>query len=268
MWAAIWNPSAIFGGRHANHAAVFAGAQFGCLAAKCSRRPDHDFPGWTPSCSASIVRDDTGQDRQARHVVPAGGTAVAEVTSPQGHFASAVATLVSDVSDPRHMSGEGSGSALATVPPNNQIGLSSAQSLSQFNLFFFLDSPHRFDFTAEFTGTGRVSDPQHFSARSWTAALVAISAAETFNVFEHARPIAIGAARVRETGLLQPSEYQILIEQIVGQDIHQPGSTIGAAQGQFAFTFDLTPSTVPEPASLVLLGSGLVGLLGLRHRRN
>jgi hypothetical protein len=35
---------------------------------------------------------------------------------------------------------------------------------------------------------------------------------------------------------------------------------------QFAFGFDVTPTAVPEPASVVLLGSGLVALAFRRRR--
>ncbi len=214
--------------------------------------------------SVSLVRDNAGEDRERREVVPVQGTATTEVSSPQGHFATAVARVFSDVSDPRLMSGAGSGSVTAIVPPINTIGLSETVSVSQFNLFFFLDSPHRFDFSAYFTGTGSSNDPQAFSGRSWTASLIAMSAARTVNVFEHRRSLAVGSNKVRATGLLQPSEYQIFVEQVLNQEIHQPRAI--SSEGGFAFIFELTPAAVPEPASFVLLGSGLAAMAVRRWR--
>ena len=148
--------------------------------------------------SVSLVRDDTGQDREDRQVVPLRGIATTQAISPQGHSASSVATLFSDVSDPLHMSGAAFGSSTVTVPSINQIGLSETLSLSQFNLFFLLDSPHRFNFTALFRGTPSLTEGQNQSTGRWTASLVAISAAGTFNVFEHVNGFAaMGFDRVR-----------------------------------------------------------------------
>jgi hypothetical protein len=45
-----------------------------------------------------------------------------------------------------------------------------------------------------------------------------------------------------------------------------PGSATAQDTGGVVTLFDASP--VPEPASLVLLGSGLLGILGLRPRRN
>ena len=42
----------------------------------------------------------------------------------------------------------------------------------------------------------------------------------------------------------------------------------GGGSGQDAFFDDASVNTVPEPASLLLLGSGLVGLLGINKRKN
>jgi hypothetical protein len=70
---------------------------------------------------------------------------------------------------------------------------------------------------------------------------------------------------ILETGLLQPGiEYGLFVEQL------QYGLLLGRrsaidSEGVFSFTMDMTP--VPEPASIVLLGSGLIGLLRVRHRR-
>jgi len=104
-------------------------------------------------------------------VLPGGGSAAALVMSPDGHAASATATLVSSVSDPHHMSGSGVGSATATVPSTNLLGLAQATSLPQFNIAFLLDAPHAFSFSGLFTGTDSINRPQIFSSRTWGASL-------------------------------------------------------------------------------------------------
>ena len=138
------------------------------------------------------------------------------------------------------------------IDPNRPIPLS-------------LTCSHAFHFSGLFTGTDSINRPQIFSSRTWGASLFFISSTNNFTVFEDRRTLSTGTDRIRRKGVLQPGEYQIFVEHILSEEIQQPGSTI-ASRGEFAFTFDLTPSPVPEPASFVLLGSGLFGLLGLRRR--
>ena len=181
--------------------------------------------------AGTAVRDNAGQDRQDVQGCPGGGSAAALVMSPDGHAASATATLASSVSDPHHMSGSGVGSATATVPSTNLLGLAQATSLPQFNIAFLLDAPHAFDFSALFTGTASINTPQVFSSRSWQASLFFISSdLHSFRVFEDSRTLSAGTDRIRREGLLQPGKYQVFIEQILGQEVHQPGATIASGE--------------------------------------
>jgi hypothetical protein len=46
------------------------------------------------------------------------------------------------------------------------------------------------------------------------------------------------------------------------------GNTWTLTDNSFAVTFTTTPTSTPEPSSLLMLGSGLLGLMGLGFRRN
>jgi hypothetical protein len=83
-------------------------------------------------------------------------------------------------------------------------------------------------------------------------------------VFAHA----VEFGEFREKGLIAPGEYRLAVEMLAATGNNVPGSIV-RTEGEFAFTFDLTPvsAQTPEPASLVLLGSGLLGLVRIPRSR-
>jgi hypothetical protein len=74
-------------------------------------------------------------------------------------------------------------------------------------------------------------------------------------------------ASPRFAGILSPGEYFLFLEGTgLGPSPQEPGS--GSAN--FAFTLDFAPvnaAPTPEPASLLLLGTGIAGVLRFRSRR-
>ena len=80
--------------------------------------------------------------------------------------------------------------------------------------------------------------------------------------------IGSGPATRSFMGLLEPARYTLSLA--TEQEVEVAGSA-GLGRGAFSFTFDMTPvdaspPAVPEPASLLLLGSGLAGVVGWRKR--
>jgi hypothetical protein len=231
------------------------------------RRPDRDFPrldGRFVFASASIRNNSDqvfGNSQQLFRAALASATAA----SLEGYLGSAFTTLSSSVSDPRHLFGAGTISTVTTVPSINEIADSEATGVSSFGVSFFVDRQHAFDFSGVFTGSDSVDESGDFSSRTWEASLIRHSTAPDSRIFSHRRVFASGTDEVREEGLIPFGEYTLLVEGIIANELKQPGSTHGSRE-EFAFMFDL--SAIPEPGSLVLLGSGAVGLLGIRRHRS
>ena len=181
----------------------------------------------------------------------------------EAHSAFAVATFSSNLKDPHHMSGAGSGNGSATASSGNLTRSSLFASVSMFDVYFFLDAPHRFDFRGLFEGTSSLEEFPNLSQSRWEAAVVEF--ADSSQGFIHGGLFPVGTKRIQEMGTLRPGNYRIVVGQHLYAEVARPGSS-ATSQGEFSFDFDLTP--VPEPASILLLGSGLMGLLGLRRRRN
>jgi hypothetical protein len=168
-------------------------------------------------------------------------------------FGQGAATLNSSVSAHR-ISGAGTILAIATVPPAANIFRSSLTSaISDLILGFDLDTPHRFDFSAVFTATSHVESDADLATQG------------PIVIFQ-SPPMSSG--EVRETGLLPAGRSALRIFQTVIAGANGLGGS-DSQHGQFSFTCDLSDVTpTPEPASIVLLSSGLLGLVGIRRRRS
>jgi PEP-CTERM motif len=165
------------------------------------------------------------------------------------------AFLISNISDPGHMSGFGATQTSLSLNgsgPGDQFSFlvlnARGESDVTFAVDFRLESP--FDFV--FASPRLFGDVARASLSGAGSVFFDVGAVESESTF-------------RQAGHLNPGDYALLVEET---SILVFGSrTLG--QGGLRFTFDLTPTgpaPTPEPASLLLLGTGIAGALAVRRR--
>jgi hypothetical protein len=149
----------------------------------------------------------------------------------------------------RVFSARGSVSGQVTAPG----GLGTGQSY--YRLTLDLSQLQNYVFTAVFNST-RLNEGDE---TSWIASLTGSNAPGTpiFALRE------IDSIDRHQAGTLQPGRYDFLVS--VAAISTLPGGNASATE-DFSLAFsDVTPAPIPEPASLLLLGSG-AGLLFARRR--
>jgi hypothetical protein len=171
--------------------------------------------------------------------------------------AAASAMQSSDISDLLHLSGTGTATASIT---SGLAGRAVGGSL--LSLVFELDTPHLFDFEGAFASSGSQCCDTGIAEGRWSVELDNPFGSRKFDhgtSLDLSRPA--DASVITERGVLTPGRWHLHLG---------AGSvaSLGTARADFRFTFNLseTAPAVPEPASILLVGSGILGLTRAAQR--
>jgi len=241
---------------------VSSAARPGIAAADPITFRDADFVG-----AYAVFQDNGGHRVDDGEQVESSTSAAASasVMSSDGYVASADSAFSILTSDPRHLSAIGTGKVSATTPSTNKTGGSGGSSFVSIARDFVLDAPHTFDFDAVFAGSDGFSDSNGRGFRAILAQTFTGDDRFGFNLGCFEECFIVGTITLNQSGMLPPSSYFLQVLQTVNDGVDQAGSARDM-HGEFSFDLDLAP-VVPEPASLVLLSSGVLGLLAFRQRR-
>jgi hypothetical protein len=133
----------------------------------------------------------------------------------------------------------------------------TGQGNSLFNLSFDLTVPHTYEFVGEVTLLGTLTNGSPSGEVSFTGPGVSFS---TF-----------GGVPVVGLGVLMPGAYLITVHSQSDAFTSSGGFPSSIASSVAAFDLHMLPgdgvTAIPEPTSIILLGTGLIAALGRQRRR-
>jgi hypothetical protein len=200
-------------------------------------------------------------DNQVASAPPSDAMRAAVTASSGGSSGSALAVLTSSYMDPTRWSGSG----LADIDWTTQSE-GRYNALSAFLVSFTVTSPVTYAFNGTLNATvGDSSSGNIFAILRNSAS----SPPFFFDSLVLVDPDTSVTLAQRSSGMLLPGHYFLNVGGYVEGTVGPSVAATSASHALFVFAIDFAPAPTPEPASLVLLGTGFFGLVGrtLRKRR-